>query len=185
MKSLAVATLVGLLAGPLGLHAQQSGPAAGMTLRLQLVQADTAIKTRDTLVARLDNPSAASVWCARTEGGKPRGPGSACGPRVQGMALVEERRVVTDAMGHAAQRFTWPGGEATVEIDATDLQPAARGTTVHLKTSFWPKVANGDVVESRGAVSASATVPVGHLIAVTVYSERGAMILSIRPEAVK
>jgi hypothetical protein len=182
-----IAMLAIPLCGALAFPATAQRPAAGVRFQLQLISADTSGATvdRDSRVLAWKPPSRAYVWCVRSDSGDRKRESSKCGPRLQGQAmkLLAQKTAITDAQGHVSERLSWAGGDAVVELDASDRTVA--GTTEHMrvKIGFWPRLATGAAARPDSPLRITNTAAsFGQSLAMSVHYKDGAQILVVVPE---
>jgi hypothetical protein len=184
-----------LLFGAMSIRANAQGPAAGVRFHLRLISADSggAVVDRDprAKAAAAMNalagkpPSMAYTQCVRPDSGKWKRESPECGPRMNESTfkVLAESTVNSDAQGHVSERLTWAGGDAVVELDASDRSVMGSTERTRLKIAFWPRLARGAPAPQEAALRmTNAAAAFGKPVMMTVLFKDGAQILLVEPE---
>ena len=182
-----IAMCATFLCGAIAIPAAAQGPAAGVRFHLQLISADTGVVAVDKAQPLLTARKGSSVYvkCVRPDSGKWQRESPECGPRVSDLALkvLAESTVTSDAQGHVSERLSWSGGDAVVELDASDRSLVGSTERMRIKVGFWPRLAKGAAAIPEAALRMSnPTATVGWSLTMTVLYKDGAQILLIVPE---
>jgi hypothetical protein len=192
-----IAICATFLCGAIAISAPAQGPAPGVRFHLQLISADTgvaAVGTRartnvpavtapNTLTGK--QPSMVYVQCVRPDSGKWKRESPECGPRVSESTfkLLAESIVTSDAQGHISERLIWAGGDAVVELDASDRLVVGSTERMRLKIGFWPRLAKGAAAPAEAALRmTNGAATFGKPVMMNVLFKDGAQILLVVPE---
>lgn len=163
-------------------------PAAGVRFRVQLISSDTVSAfSEDPRVLRGISTSGFTTHCVRPDPGKVFRESKECGPKVRepALKLLAETSVTSDADGRAGERFTWSGGDAVFELDASALSHTASGESMLLRVRFWPRLGRGELAQPDSSLRMTHTAaPLGKAIRMYVMFKDGAQILLVVPESV-
>lgn len=182
-----IAMCATFLCGAISMPAAAQAPAAGVRFHLQLVSADTgavAVK-RDPRLLSGKQGSMVFVQCVRPDSGKLKRESPECGPRVNDSAfkLVAESTVTSDAQGRVSERLNWAGGDAVVELDASDRSVVGSTESMRLKIGFWPRLAKGAAAPQESALRMTNNAATfGKTVTMNVLFKDGAQMLLVVPE---
>ncbi|MEO5872531.1 MAG: hypothetical protein ABIT91_21980 [Gemmatimonadaceae bacterium] len=182
-----------LLCVAISIPAAAQGPAAGVRFRLQLISADSGgaagaaakIPAATAPNPLLGKPSMVYVQCVRPDSGKWKRESPECGPRVSESTfkLLAESSVTSDAQGHVGERLTWAGGDAVVELDASDRSVVGSTERLRVKIGFWPRLPKGAAAPQETALRMmNSAATFGKSVMMTVLFKDGAQILLVVPE---
>ncbi|MDB4892747.1 MAG: hypothetical protein JWL61_4602 [Gemmatimonadetes bacterium] len=135
--------------------------------------------------ALIGKPSMVYVKCVRPDSGKWKRESPGCGPQVNDSTykLLAESTVTSDAQGHLSERLIWAGGDAVVELDASERSGVGSTERMRLKIGFWPRLAKGAAAPQETALRmTNAAAIFGKSVMMTVLFKDGAQILLVVPE---
>ena len=173
-----------LLCVALSLPAFAQEPVAGARFHIQLVAGDTGVVAgeRDPRLISAKSSSTIQVRCVQPDSGKWLRESRECGPRVR-FRVLADTTVTADAQGHVLQRLAWAGGDAVVELEASDPSTAGSNERIRLKVGFWPRLAHGAAAPPETALRmTNAAATYGHLVSMTVFYKDGSQAVLVLPE---